>query len=189
VLREVCILRRISHPGIIQLKGAFVQPSSTGIASPNFQNNANARAHKHTHTNTHTHIHTHTYTHTPRTYSCQTVLRRLQISRYVPHHSFLLPPTSIHINIWHYTFHCALFHLILLYLGFLHSILMHYIYAHHVQTWRIVQPHSNLSRHILLYDIQVTGRNSLHSSAPTRSPDLGPLDKSTPPNQLNAGRP
>jgi len=30
VLREVCILRRISHPGIIQLKGAFVQPSSTG---------------------------------------------------------------------------------------------------------------------------------------------------------------
>lgn len=30
VLREVCILRRVSHPGIIQLKGAFVQPSSTG---------------------------------------------------------------------------------------------------------------------------------------------------------------
>jgi len=30
VLREVCILRRISHPGIIELKGAFVQPSSTG---------------------------------------------------------------------------------------------------------------------------------------------------------------
>jgi len=30
VLREICILRRLTHPFIIELKNAFVQPSATG---------------------------------------------------------------------------------------------------------------------------------------------------------------
>lgn len=30
VLREVCILRRLSHPFIISLRDAFLRPSSTG---------------------------------------------------------------------------------------------------------------------------------------------------------------
>jgi mitogen-activated protein kinase 1/3 len=30
VLREVCILRRLSHPHIIRLKDVFLKPSSTG---------------------------------------------------------------------------------------------------------------------------------------------------------------
>lgn len=30
VLREICILRRLTHPFIIELKDAFVRPSATG---------------------------------------------------------------------------------------------------------------------------------------------------------------
>lgn len=32
VLREVCILRRLSHPHIISLRDVFLKPSSTGEA-------------------------------------------------------------------------------------------------------------------------------------------------------------
>ena len=33
VLREICILRRLTHPFIIELKNAFVQPSATGLVA------------------------------------------------------------------------------------------------------------------------------------------------------------
>ena len=33
VLREVCILRRLSHPFIISLRDAFLRPSSSGVCS------------------------------------------------------------------------------------------------------------------------------------------------------------